>query len=339
MTDKVKQMAPVIWTEIEKAKKILLHCHPSPDPDSVGGVLALMPLLKNLGKEVTMIAGDNVLPASLAKIPGFDQILPKNYFEINPEEYNLFLILDSSALGQISKKGQIVFPKDLATVKIDHHRNEDNFAKVNLVDTSYPATCQIIYDLLKEWKQPISPEMAACLLTGIYTDTGGFKYPPTNAETFSAAAELAKTYPNYYEIIFQYENSVDPKELEFISVALASIEHHFQNKVAVSAVPFAELSKRGIKQANVHETNLANFLKSVPGWVIGVRFTEVAPNVVELGFRKREFEGPDLSKVAIALGGGGHAAAAGATINKSFNEAKELLLKTLAEVYPELGDP
>ncbi|MBI4099838.1 DHH family phosphoesterase [Candidatus Microgenomates bacterium] len=339
MTDKVKKLAPAIWAEIQKAKRVLLHCHPSPDPDSLGGVLAMKFLLENLGKRATVIAGDSLLTTSMAKIPGFDQIVKKNYFEINLADFDLFIILDSSALGQISKKGRIVFPESLATVKIDHHRNEDDFAKVNLVDTSYPATCQIIYDLIKTWGQKITPQMAAGLFIGIYTDTGGFKYPPTSDKTLLAAADLAKIYPDYHKIIFDYENSVNPKELEFLSLALGTIDHYFNNSVAISAVPFAELSKRQIAPENVHEVSLANYLVSVPGWIIGIRFTETTPNVVNLSFRRREGEGPDLSKVAIALGGGGHSAAAGATINKPFAEAKELLLKTLQKVYPELGKP
>lgn len=339
MTDKVKKSAPLIWKEIAQAKNVLLHCHPSPDPDSVGAVLALKFMLENLGKKATVIAGDSPKLASMAKIPGYDQIVQKNYLEINPQDFDLFLILDSSASGQISKKGKVVFPKNMVTIKIDHHRNEDNFADINLVDPSYPASCQIVYDLIKAWEQKVTPEMAASLIIGIYTDTGGFKYAPTNDQTLLAAAELAKVYPQYAEVIFAYENSAAPGQLEFLSLALDSIEHYFGGKVAISAVPYQELSQRHITAENVHEVGLANFLVSVPGWNIGIRFTETTPNVINLSFRKRASENYDLSKIAIALGGGGHLSASGAVINKPFKEAKELLLKTLQEIYPELGNP
>lgn len=338
MSEKVKKLAPEIWQEIKKAKKILLHCHPNPDPDSMGSALGLMHLLKNAQKEVTVISGDSIPSAAMSAMPGFKDIVPKNIFKIDLNDFDLFIVLDSSALNQISKKGEIKFPPNLRTVKIDHHRNKDNFADINLIDTNYSSTCQMVYELAKLWRLKITPDAAACLLIGIYTDTGGFKYPPTNADTFLAASELAKIYPDYFKIIFHYENSVNPKQLEYLSLALSSIEHYFSGKVAISVIPHEELRKRGLNRSEISGLEIANTLKSVPGWIIGIELVESSPNMIEAHFRKREYEGPDLSKAAIVLGGGGHKSAAGAPINKPLNEAKALLLKTLKEVYPELGE-
>lgn len=336
MSDKVKNLAPEIWAEIQKAKKILLHLHRGPDPDSAGSALAMMHLLKNLGKNVTVIAGDSPLSPSMSALPGYNQILPKNYFEINPKDFDLFLILDSSSLGQISREKEIVFPENLRTVKIDHHQNDANFANINLVDTSYCATAHIIYDLMTEWKVKISPEMAACLFAGIYSDTGGFKYPPTNWETILAGSNLAKIYPDYFRIIFEWENSRTPKQLEFLGLALNSVEHYFSDKVAISFVSYEELQKHGIGKEDTKNVELPNLLKSVTGWIVGISAIETSPGNMEIGLRKREYEGPDLSKLALALGGGGHKAAAGGTIKMPFAEAKKFLLEKIQEVYPDL---
>lgn len=339
MSDKIKEAAPKILEEIQKAKKILLHLHPGPDPDSYGSALAMWHYLKSLGKDVTLIGGDSPPKLAMSQFPGYDQITRKNYFEIKPEEFDLFIVLDSAALNQISKKGNVTFPPEMTVIDIDHHASNSGYGQINLVDPESAATCQIVYDLLKEWKATITPEIAACLFTGIYSDTGGFKYLPTNWETLQAGSELAKIYPDYFRIIFQIENSKTPKQLEFLGLALGSIEHYFSDKVAIACVSYDAIQKHGISADDSRNAEVPNILKSVTGWTIGISFIERGPGVVELGFRKREYEGPDLSIVASALGGGGHKAAAGATINQPFDEAKKTLLEALKKAYPELGNP
>lgn len=336
MTDKVKQLAPQIWTEIQKANKILLHLHAGPDPDSAGSALAMMHMLKKIGKYVTVIAGDSTLSPSMSAIPGYDQIISKNYFEINPADYDLFIILDSSNTDQISKKGEINFPKNLKTIKVDHHQGDANYANINLVDPSYCATAHIVYDLFKFWEIEITSDIAICLFSGIYSDTGGFKYPPTNSETLLAGSELVKIYPDYFKIIFELENSRTPKQLEFLGLALNSIELYFSNKVALAPISFETLQKHNISSDDTTNIELPNTLKSVRGWIMGISFVEKEPNVISVNLRRREFEGPDLSKLALALGGGGHKSAAGGRIKMPFEEAKKFLLEKIQEVYPDL---
>ncbi len=88
MTQKTKEMAPVIWEAIQKSNSILLHFHPSPDPDTVGCSLTMYQVLEKLGKRVTLIKGDSDIPIWVTKLPFSDKITPKNYLEINPKEYD-----------------------------------------------------------------------------------------------------------------------------------------------------------------------------------------------------------------------------------------------------------
>lgn len=339
MTNKVKQMAPIIWGEIKKANNILLHCHPSPDADSVGSTLAMGTLLRKLGKNVTHIIGDSEKPNGLNSLPGFNEIEPKNYFQIDISKFDHFFILDSSNLDQISKKGEIIFPASLQTVVIDHHSSNKEFGNINLVDTSYGSLAEMVYDLFKLWSVDISPEMAISLFTGIYTDTG-FKYPRTTYETFAAASELVRIYPNFPRTIFELENSEEPERVKFLGLALSSIETHFNNSVAISAISYEQMAKLGIKQQHTEKTDIPNILKSVIGWNIGIKMSEVEPGKVSVSFRTRDEKKWDVAKIAVATGsGGGHPAAAGATIKLPFDQAKKFLLETIQKVYPELGQP
>lgn len=339
MTDKVREQAPAIWEEIEKAKKILLHCHYNPDQDSVWSALAMKLALEAKGKTITLISGDSEITKSLKVLPGADQIVNADYFSISPEKFDLFIVLDSASLEQISRKGKIVFPEGMSTVVIDHHASNTSFGKINLAETTYPATAQILFDLFKIWGITVTPEIAANLFTGMYTDTGGFKYPMTNHETFLAAAELVKIYPDFSKIIFAIENLNEPENIYYLGLAFSSVGLYFGGKVAVTMVPFEKLQEKGIAKKNTSKMEVSNTLKSVDGWDIGIAFVEVEKNYVDLSMRTRNEHKYDLSRLAVALGGGGHPAAAGASIRKSFDEAKKMLLEALKSTYPELGNP
>lgn len=338
MPDKVKQLAPQIWSEIQKANKILLHCHPSPDGDSVGGILASKFALESLGKRVTAIWGDSPPSQLLKSLPGFENIIAKNWTQIDPSEFDLFIIQDSSSPGMISKLGEVIFPDKLSTVIIDHHSTNKEYAKINLVETSYPSVCQILFDLFQEWKIKLTPEISINLFMGMYTDTGGFKYPLTTADTFRAAAKLAETGIDFPKIIFEMENSQDPKSIEYMGLFFSNIKHYFSEKVAICSVTYQQLLDSKIP-VDIEVPELSNIIKSAIGNDISISLTEDQPNVVSVSMRRRN-DKYDLAKIALASGyGGGHPVAAGARIPMSISESKKLILETIQKIYPELGQP
>lgn len=336
MSEKVKQLAPQIWEEIEKAKKILLHCHVGPDADSYGSTLAIMQAIKNMGKTVVLISGDSEPLKQFSILPGFSLVEKKSFLEINQKDFDLFLALDSSSKEQISKLGKVEFAENLKVIVIDHHKSNTNFGHLNLIDDSYPAVCQLLYDLMVLWKIEITPEIAICLFLGIYSDTGGFKYPPVSTETFETAASLTKIYPDFAKIVFQIENNKTPNEIIFEGIALSSIKSFFSGKVAISIVSNKRLAKNNIGAEETHSGWIASSLVSVKDWEIGIALVEKKPNDCWISFRTRGKY--DVAKIAAATGfGNGHPASAGAKLKVSPNKAKKFLLKKIQEVYPELG--
>ena len=299
----------------------------------------MMFALQRLGKQVTVIAGDSELPQTMAHLSGFDQIVPKNYFEIKPEEFDLFLILDSSKKNHISQKGEVFFPSSMRTVVIDHHMQDEFYGQINLVDSNYPAVAQMLFDLFEEWQIAISNEIAVCLMLGLYADTGGFKYPRTTTESFLMAARLAEVNPDFPGVIFDYENNNEPEKIRFLGLALSSIKLYFNGRIALSEVTSQVLQEQGIEYQHTRQTEISNYLKSVKDWEIGVSLIGKRADEVVVNFRTRDYQRYDVSKIANILGGGGHPAAAGATIKKPIGEAKEFLLATIQQVFPELGKP
>src|ERR1035437_1493632 len=104
MTDIVKKEAPKILAAIKSANNILLHCHPSPDPDSVGSALAMKFALEQIGKKATVIKGESNTPQAFMCFPGAMDIVPKSFNEIDQNDFDLFICLDSSTVDRISSE-------------------------------------------------------------------------------------------------------------------------------------------------------------------------------------------------------------------------------------------
>lgn len=327
-----------IWKQVERSKRILLHCHPGPDGDSVGSALAFYHVLKNMGKDVTVIQGDNPIPRNLISLPGADKIIPQNIFQIDLSQYDLFIINDSSSIKQITRMGDIKLPKKLTTVVIDHHLSSEKFGYINLVLPKYPATCQILFDLFQLKKIKITPKIAACLFVGMYTDTGGFKYLNTSHKSYNIASILTKIYPKFTQLIFDVENNDEPDRLKFISYLLSTIETHYSNHVAIASISYKQIQSQQFSSQTLNSySEISNMLKSVVGWNIALTLIEIQPDVVKISLRTRDSKNFDLSKIAVATkAGGGHRAAAGATLNQPLDEAKKTMLGIIKKIYPKI---
>ncbi|MFA4827087.1 MAG: bifunctional oligoribonuclease/PAP phosphatase NrnA [Candidatus Shapirobacteria bacterium] len=325
---------------IQDSQNILLSLHCSPDGDSIGSNLALYLYLKDIGKKVTLIKGDSELPQSFKNQPGFSEITAKNYFDLDLTQFDLFIILDSAALNQVSKLKDITFPKNLKTILIDHHPYNQGFCQTNLIDSETISTCQIIFELFKNWKIDIIPDIAVNLFVGLYTDSGGFKYQKTSSRTFEIASRLAAINPDFPKYIFEIENNSDPSQIYFKGIAFSSVELFFNQRVAISSVSYETLVKNDLSSRRIEKAEISNTLKSVIGWDIGISIVEHEPGICSVSMRTRNSETFDLYKIGEATGaGGGHPAASGATIKKPLPEAKKFLLDIIQKLHPELGEP
>lgn len=332
-----KKQAENILQMLSESKRVLLHCHVNPDGDSYGSALAMMQILENMGKTVTVIGGDSLKIEAFGKMPGFEKIVDKNFGEVNLADFDTFVILDTSSLDQISRKSVVNFPVNLNTINVDHHQSNKGFCKISLIDVDYSSCAEMVYDLAKYWGVPINVGIATDMFIGIYTDTGGFRYLPSNFETINKAAELAKISKGLYqEVIYYMDNNNQPEKLKLLGVALGNLETYFGDKVWISAISQKEMLEKNLP-SYTDKPDLANMLKSIKGVMLGISFLEMEMGKISLSIRTKDAEKYDVSKLAVALGGGGHKAAAGATmVGMGFKEAKKKLLKTISEIYPDL---
>ncbi len=317
---------------LNNSKNILLHCHPSPDPDSVGSVLATKFALEKMGKNVTAISGDSDIPEEFV-FPGVQTIIKKTFHEIDLNNFDTFVILDSGSKEMITRKVEVIFPEHLNTIVIDHHRSNTGYGKMNIVKPQYPSTAQLLYDIFTELKIEIDKNIALNLFMGMYTDTGGFRYENTNSDSFKIAGKLVEIVPEYSKTISIMENSKDKETLIFEGIAISNAKSFYNDILVISIVSNDELIKNNIKTKDISTSYISSKLKSIKTTMISATIVEEEIGVCKLSFRTKDASKYDVSKIAVSLGGGGHIAASGAILMMDTQKAQDIVVQKVKEIY------
>lgn len=312
-----------ILEEIEKVDKILVNCHKNPDPDSVGSALAMSDFVSGLGKEVRIVCPTKIDP-HLNFLEGFDLIEQSvDFNKIDYKKYGLFVILDSSSWDFASKteKGNIPAIK---IINIDHHRTNEMFGEINLVDSKLVSISELIYLLFEDWGIDINKKTANSLLAGIIGDSGVYRFAGTTAGTLEIAAELVSKGADQKKIIFNIYNSVDFGELKFWGKVLEDVKYDKKHNfvwVAISNGVFRQYDGK----KNYKEDTATTFFSSIEGSDFGIVMIEEEKGKLNVSLRSRT--GLDVSKIAVELGGGGHRYAAGCGVHGlEFDDAVEKIL-------------
>lgn len=335
----MKKIYQQINSAIRSSKNILLHLHPSPDPDSIGSALAMYFYLTSIGKKVTLIKGDSELREKSQFFPGFEHITDKNIFEIDIKKFDLFIILDSSNFGQVSRLGEIdKLLTQIKTIYIDHHPTNLSTGQINLIQPRSSSTCEMLFDLFKSFKVKLTPDISTCLYLGILSDTGSFTNINTTYQAIYKSSVLAKNIKNLPSLMFEYRNNSHKEEIDFIKLALQKYKVYFNNQIAISAISLSDLSKAGLSADSTKKTFISEMLRQCKDWKITICMVETEKNKNEISMRSRTEEN-DVSLIATQFNGGGHKVAAGAVIYDTPSKALTLLLAAIQQTNPELGEP
>ncbi len=332
MTTENLAVAAQIKETLLASKRVLLHCHPNSDEDSVGSALAMKYMLESLGIAADVARGDSPLPPQISSLPGYASILDKAVHECDFSLYDTFLALDSSNLAYVTQKKDFTFPPHIQVLVIDHHKSNTKYGSLNLIADEYPAAAQILYDLTALWGVTLTHDIALNLFIGIYSDTGGLRYPRTTGDTYRAAATLVDRAPDFLDTLRTVYNSETPGSIRFRGLGLSSLEVACGGRAVISAVSQEALTREGIAFADTQKFSIAGMLVTVAGWDICASLVENATGAVRVSLRSRDPERYDVSLVTSALGGGGHAAAAGAMITAPLAEAKRIVIEKIQTI-------
>ncbi len=210
-----------------------------------------------------------------------------------------------------------------AIVNLDHHVTNLRFGTLNYVDAKAVATSQIVFDLAETLGARITPQAAECLLTGIVTDTIGFRTSNMDARAMRAATHLMEDGADLSDIMQRSLNYKPLSMLRLWSLALDRLD--LQRGVAWTEI--TQEMRRQTAAPDSGDGGLVSQLINVPEAVIAAVFSETPDGQVEIGFRSRP--GHDVSEVALSLGGGGHPQASGCTIPGPLTAAKARVLPLL----------
>jgi len=298
--------AGALHTAVAADSSILLVCHVNPDGDALGSMLAVGQALTALGatRVRATFPGPLVLPAPFAGLAGRELLVAEEQASADPE---LLITLDAAAESRLGRFAALL--DRVPSVVLDHHASYTGFGRYPVVDTRAAATAVIAAELIERLGVTIDRDIAECLYIGLITDTGSFKYDLTTPGVHRLAAALLETGLNPGEISERVFDTRPFGAVKLYGEVLSRAVLEPQLRLVWSTASLADLERHGLP-AYVLE-----------GLIDGIRCAaeaEVACLLKQVGEREwavsmRSRGAGDVSRVAVALGGGGHRGAAGFT--------------------------
>lgn len=314
-------LSEVVSVLTEK-KTFLIAGHVNPEGDAIGSAVALALALREMGKKAEVINRDP-LPRQLAFL-SFEGVFSQRAAVTEPVE--VLVVVDCADLKRTGFFEGGPLPIDLL-VNIDHHVTNPRFGDVNWVVPEATATGEMIYDLLKEMKIPMTPGIATALYTALLSDTGAFRYANTNEKSLRIGAALIEKGADPALIARGLFEIIRPEKLKLLGDVLNRMELSDDKKVAWVEVTQAQMEKTNTIEADTED--FIDYPRLIRGVEAAVFFREVTPRQFKISLRS---EGKvDVSALAQQWGGGGHRNAAGCTIIGSREEIKKRVLSSLQE--------
>lgn len=300
--------------------RVLLLTHVRPDGDTIGSAAALCRALRDIGKEAYLLPNPEIT-ATYAPYAA-------PYWAPEGWEPSFVVSVDIAALSLLPENAKVYAGRiDLA---VDHHPSQEFFAAETCLESESAACGEIVYEIIRELTA-VTPEIALPLYVAISTDTGCFVYSNTTARTHRIAAELFAAGIDPAPVNKALFRTKSKTRLAMEARMVADMELYDHDRVVVMTIPLALREQMHATDADIEE--LSSLAALVEGTDCGVTLRELRPGTVKLSLRT----GPRVNATLVCkkLGGGGHAAAAGATIEGTLEQAKRATLAAIAEVTGE----
>lgn len=325
---------------IAGASDLLLICHLSPDGDALGSLLGLGLALERLppahlpaGRRAVYLICADPVPQDARHLPAWERVITPHSEAwaareswVAPDAAHAAVIsLDCSSPDRLGQGFDAALWSDLPLLNIDHHPTNSCFGELNWVEPKAAATAQMLVPLIRALNAPLDVEIATCLLHGILTDTRGFRTSNTSPAVLRTAADLmdcGAPLATLNDLIF---NRRPLAEIQLWAQALQRLELH-------GRILCSEITQQMRQRVGYHiegSAGLVSYLNTANQADIAVVFDERPDG--EIGVSMRSVQGVDVSQVAVALGGGGHAQAAGCEQPGPLDRVKGRVLPLLHE--------
>ncbi len=306
---------------IEQAERILVVTHVGPDGDAIGSLMAVGLALQQLGKNVTLMCDDKV-PSRFNYLSNAKQAeRPKD----NPGHYDLVVAVDCGDEFRMGQSFSSLADPKPPIINIDHHITNTEFGEVNVIGSTAVSTTEILFDLFPKLGVKLTKPIAMSLLTGLVTDTLGFRTVGTSSKTLSIAAALMDAGADLPLITAQ---GLSMKKLSTVELWRYGLGHmKVEDGLIWASISKEERAQAGFTGAS--SNGLTNLLADVDQAAIGVVLMEMEDSSIRVGFRCRPPY--SVAEVALNLGGGGHALASGCTLDGPLDKAEALVVAMCKE--------
>ncbi len=298
---------------IERARQVLAEAdsvvvlgHQRPDGDSVGSMLGLTQSLRERGQTALAVSASGI-PSRFGFLPGADEVLGEL-----PAGEHLLVAVDTADADRLSAAVE-----NPPAINIDHHPTNTNYAELNLVVPDAASTTQILCDLSEDLELPISTAVATSYLTGLITDTNGFRTPSVNGAVLQLAAKLmglGAELSTLYQLALVERSFV---ALRYWGAGLATLQR--QGKLAWASLSLDD--RRAVGYPGDDDADLVELLGTIREANVSLIFIEMEDDRVKVSWRARE--GANVAEIAAGFGGGGHHLAAGAMVDGRLAEVIE----------------
>lgn len=305
------------------AGSICVVTHVRPDADAIGSATALMLGLRQRGKEVRALIGqDREISGNLLSIPKSEEI---ELTQELPLGFDLYVTVDCGALdrtgylapglGRAREEGRLLC--------IDHHASNEGFGSVNLVDVACESTTVVLIDVMDKMSLQVDRAIAHCLYAGLVTDTGSFRWGRPSMHTL--AARLMHYGLDTKQIAVDLLDSTTVEDIQMLGRVFQSLSIE-QAGAHSLGILVASLDDIGGHTDSAVES-LVDFVRALEGTDMGVVFKEMAPHVWAVSLRSSTI---NCAEIALRMGGGGHLPAAGYTAHGTASEAVAQLVEVMS---------
>src|SRR4051794_15884443 len=323
-----RTVAAVLAEAADARATVVLSGHVQPDADAMGSTLALAEALRRRGARVLPTFPDPfVLPASLRWLPGADALVPSAGVPSSPD---VFVSLDAASPGRLGELA-VLLDDARTSVVIDHHATNPGFGDVTLIDPTAPATVTLVADVIDGLGVTVDQQLATCLYAGLAADTGSFRFGSTRPETHTLAARLLDTGIDHAAISQRLFDTAPFGWLGLLSVVTgrAALETEVGAGLVWTWSSTAEAAEHGLPGEQLE--GLVDVVRSTQEADVACVLKGQDDGSWSVSLRSRG--ATDVARVAMALGGGGHRAAAGFTSR----EDRETTIAALREELSAAG--
>ena len=309
-----------VVSRLLSADEILILCHKNPDGDTIGSGAALCLALQRLGKTAAVLCSD--------PIPAMYAFLPITVFDgsFTPR---FVVAVDVAGIQLFGDRNHMPEYTEHVDLCIDHHGSNSGYAYETMLDDTAAATAELLTVLIPKMGVEITPDMAACLYTGIATDTGCFRFTNTTAATHRAAAALIEAGADVESLNERLFECRSHARMAAERMALESLEFYYEDRCALICLTWDQIQAAGVAGAELED--LTSLPRSIEGVEVGLTLRQQKDGSYKISVRTGH--NTNACSIARRLGGGGHSRAAGCEISGNLDNAKHAILD---EVKKEL---